>query len=275
MPLDSERINLGGVLVWDEGTKESYRKFGTSKAVRTVLCYWNQRNTLINALFGFGGINVTEQQQYQPDTPYPDAPSLLFVSEMDTIGIAGPGGLTTDGLGLVAYKYARVQITYSSLPYNQNNLNVVSLDFGVKEISIPGQVFKYKDTGNAVPAEAFPALRVVTVTITIQQFNQPVLPMSVVTSVAGYVNASDFLGLPEGTVLFNGAKTNRRMAVNGHENHDCTFCFEYNPQGWQKVIESGANPIFQAIEDSNGNPPFTEGDLSVLGVENEQGLIGS
>lgn len=196
MPLDSERINLGGVLVWDEGTKESYRKFGTSKAVRTVLCYWNQRNTLINALFGFGGINVTEQQQYQPDTPYPDAPSLLFVSEMDTIGIAGPGGLTTDGLGLVAYKYARVQITYSSLPYNQNNLNVVSLDFGVKEISIPGQVFKYKDTGNAVPAEAFPALRVVTVTITIQQFNQPVLPMSVVTSVAGYVNASDFLGLP-------------------------------------------------------------------------------
>jgi len=133
----SQSITYGGVQIWDEGTVEDFQRFGRSTAVRTIVCTWQNRITLINTIMGAGGINAASQYFYNPDTPYPDAPFLLFIDKIHCEGITGPNGPVVDPNGMVGYDLARLKLTYSSLPYDYDNLNVTSLDYATASPAAP------------------------------------------------------------------------------------------------------------------------------------------
>lgn len=274
--------------------------FGKSSATRLVKCLWADRISLIRALTAVSGINAANQYTFNPQSPYPDAPGTLFISQINVTGEA-IGGLKVGDNGMVAYKNAVCELIYTSLPYNYGNLNIESMDYSVEEMSIPttdGQpAFFYSKGGNPdftapVTSEVIPAIRVSTMTFVIQQFYTPVLPINTVTAIIGQVNGGTFnVQAPQNvsnyatgsfdkeTLLFEGAKSNRRIALasDGTSMSDMSFTFRYNPQGWNNRIKPGGNPIWQRIVDKNGNPPFKSdgGNFASLGIFNNQGLAGT
>jgi len=270
----SQSITYGGVQIWDEGTVEDFQRFGRSTAVRTIVCTWQNRITLINTIMGAGGINAASQYFYNPDTPYPDAPFLLFIDKIHCEGITGPNGPVVDPNGMVGYDLARLKLTYSSLPYDYDNLNVTSLDYATEEIVLdPTQSTFYwnGNTSTPVPAGMFPSLRVAIVTLTITQYNQVEVPAPTVMSLAGNVNSSAIMGCGTGTLRFDGCKSVRRLSMAGIANYDCTFQFTYNPQGWNNKYLAGTG--WTPIADASNKPPFTLADLTPLGVLNPTGAL--
>lgn len=279
MPLTpAMQITYFGVQCYDEGTKETWKTFGRSQATRTIVCAWQDRIPLINNIFSIGGLNNVNQPYYGPAAAYPDAPTLLFLETLDVEGIAGPNGLTTDPNGLVAYDLARCRLTFASYPYDQSNLNVTSLDYGVEEICLTqsGSSFYWNGTATTpVPPTQTPSIRVPSVTLTITQYNQTVLPTPTVVALIGTVNNATVIGCSAGTLMFAGAKSARRLAVNGTVNYDMTFQFTYLPVGWNKkfcndpAVGIGWTPIL----DGAGNPPFTTASFSPLGIFNSIGNL--
>ena len=294
---EGQRVSIpgSGVTVWDEATVENWRSYGTSTATRTVVCYWTERLTLVNDLMASTGLNAANQYVYNPQSPYPAATNTLFLADINCVGIP-VGGLNNDAGNLVGYKYARVQLIYKSLPYNYGNLNIQSMDYSVEEMVVPNNTgsptFFFTTSGNTpdfvngpVLNEQIPSVRVSTMTLVIQQFYCPILPISQVTNVIGKVNGSQMTlssgsqlsvsgfanaSFAKETLLFEGAKSNRRIALanDGQSLSDMSFTFRYNPQGWQNRIKQGANPIFQRIVDANGNPPFAvdKSNFASLGI---------
>ena len=278
--LDSTtQISLAGVQVWDEDTKESYRHFSKSSAIRTVLCNWSDRGSLVNNLGGFAGYNAQHIYQYFLPSTYPQAPTLLFYNGVD---IEGVGVRTTDTFGMVGYKYARAKIHYESLPFNPANNNGAQLqvDYSVEDIILPqpaaatlgddgsiqvngSSLWKFKTTGNSVNAAQIPTKKLITVTLNSLTFNLLSIPLSNLMQYAGAVNSAPFLGAAEGQVRFLGAKSSRRPNYANIESWDLTKPFVYNSIGWQNVYNPQTG-LFETIVDQNGNPPFDEMDLNLI-----------
>jgi hypothetical protein len=102
MALDSTTaITFLGVQAWDEGTEENFVRTGNSTAVRTMLCAWEDRITIIDLIRG-GGSEIGSVYVYTPSVVYPDAPFLPFDS-IHVEGLPGEDGLTVGPNGMVGY----------------------------------------------------------------------------------------------------------------------------------------------------------------------------
>lgn len=272
-----QAINYLGIQLYDEGVQEHWDRWGRNTAIRTVLCGWEDRTVLIEAAMGLSTVNSAGQSQANAAIPYPDAPQFLFVDKVDVVGVPGEGGLKVGVNSMVGYKYARCELHYSTLPYDQGDYNVTSLDYAVEEVSVPDGGFIWADDSTPVPAGSFPSLRVVTVTISIEQFNQVQIPSAVVMSLGGKVNSGVFFGQAAETIIFLGARSQRRMALNGLPNQDMTYTFQFNPNTWNKKLkkQSGGSLAWVKITGPSGNPPFLLGDFTPLGVLSPFGLLGN
>jgi len=273
MALDSTTtITFLGVQVWDEGTEEHFVRTGNSSAVRTMLCAWEDRVTIINQIRG-GGEEVGGYYFYTPSVVYPDATFLPFDS-VHVEGLPGENGLSVGPNGLVAYKYARLRITYKSLDYFDGVTNgTMSLDFATQTIGLPRSVPTYQfPDGTPLAPQDSPPIRVGIVTIVQTRKNLAALPTSLVQSLAGCVNLISFLGGSAGTVLFDGAHADRRLTTLGAENWDMTYKFLYLASGWNNLLQpsskvSGSSAVgtFQQVARiSGGQTMYQTADLSPL-----------
>src|SRR3984957_6901955 len=166
MPLDSTTaITFLGVQAWDEGTEENFVRTGNSTAVRTMLCAWEDRVTIIEQIRG-GGSEYGTLYFYTASQAYPDAPFLSFDS-IRVEGLPGENGLTVGPNGLVGYKYARLRITYKSLDYFDGvTTGTMSLDFATQVVGLPRSTPTYQfPDGTPLAPQDSPPLRVGIVTI--------------------------------------------------------------------------------------------------------------
>jgi hypothetical protein len=273
MALDSTTaITFLGVQAWDEGTEENFVRIGNSTAVRTMLCAWEDRISIINQIRG-GGEEIGAYYYYVPSQVYPDAPFLSFDS-IRVEGLPGEDGLTVGPNGLVGYKYARIRITYKSLDYFDGvTTGTMSLDFATQVVGLPRSTPTYQfPDGTPLSPQDSPPLRVGIVTIVQTRKNLAVLPTSLVQSLAGCVNSVSFLGGDVGTVLFDGGHADRRLTTTGAENWDMTYKFLYLPTGWNNILQpsskntgSTAVGTFQQVTRiSGGQTLYTLADLSPL-----------
>jgi hypothetical protein len=273
MSLDSTTsITFLGVQVWDEGTEENFVRTGKSTAVRTLLCAWEDRIAIINQIRG-GGEEIGSVYIYTPSQRYPDAPALPF-DAIHVEGLPGENGLSVGPNGMVAYKYARLRITYKALDYFDGiTTGTMSLDFATHTISLPRSMATYQfPDGTPLSPQDSPPLRVGIVTIVQTRKNLAILPTGLVQSLAGCVNSVAFLGGTPGTVLFDGAHADRRLTTGGDENWDMTYKFLYLPTGWNKLLQasskvSGSTAIgtFQQVTRiATGDPLYPTADLSPL-----------
>jgi hypothetical protein len=273
MALDSTTaITFLGVQAWDEGTEENFVRTGNSTAVRTMLCAWEDRISIINQIRG-GGEELGTFYFYTPSQVYPDAPFLPFDS-IHVEGLPGENGLTVGPNGLVGYKYARLRITYKSLDYFDGvTTGTMSLDFATQVVGLPRSTPTYQfPDGTPLSPQDSPPLRVGIVTIVQTRKNLAALPTSLVQSLAGCVNSVSFLGGDPGTVLFDGAHADRRLTTTGAENWDMTYKFLYLPTGWNNILQpssknSGSTAVgtFQQVTRiAGGATLYTLADLSPL-----------
>lgn len=264
-----------GVYVGQEDIQESWKTFGRSTAKLSITVGWQDRIALINNIFSYGGINVAQQPTFGQAAAYPDAPTLLLLDTLDVKKLVpSNNGLTVDPVGLVAGQYARCELLFASYPYDQNNLNVTSVEYGIEDVALDSGSYKWVDTGAVISNVIIPSLRICTSTITITQYNQLSPSQSVINAVLNKVNESTVFGCPAGTLQFQGGKSNRRMQVSGVTNYDITFQFKYLAVGWNKKYRPGSG--FVGIVDQSGNPPFPTdtNNFSSLGIFNATGLIG-
>src|SRR5208282_3420208 len=238
MPLDSTTaITFLGVNVWDEGTEEHFVRIGNSTATRTMLCAWEDRITIINQIRG-GAAVIGGYYYYTLSQVYPDAPSLPFDS-IHVEGIAGDGGLSVGPNGMVAYKYARIQVVYKTLDYIEGvTTGTLSLDYATQFVNLPQSASTYQfPDGTKLAAQDTPPIRRGIVSMVQTRKNLASLPSSLVQTVCGCVNSVAFLGGAPGTVLFDGAHADRRLTMTGDENWDMTYKFLYDPIGWNYLLQ--------------------------------------
>jgi hypothetical protein len=273
MPLDSTTsITFLGVQVWDEGTEENFVRTGKSTAVRTMLCAWGDRIAIINQIRG-GGEEIGSLYLYTPSATYPDAPALPF-DAIHVEGLPGENGLSVGPNGMVAYKYARLRITYKALDYFDGvTTGTMSLDFATHTIALPRSAPTYQfPDGTPLSPQDSPPMRVGIVTIVQTRKNLAVLPTTMVQSLAGCVNSATFLNGAPGTILFDGAHADRRLTTTGDENWDMTYKFLYLPTGWNKLLQasskvsgSGAVGTFQQVTRiATGDTLYPTADLTPL-----------
>jgi hypothetical protein len=267
MGLDSSTsIALFGIQVWDEGTKEQFKRDSTSSATRTLVCTWSDRVGLINALRGAVVQQSPVLVQYSPPSFYPDAP-WLFVDTIDVEGIPGEDGLNVGTNGLVGYKYARIRVTYRSLPYQEGiETGVMSVDYGAEWMTLSTSTpsLKFSDSsGGDVQTDQNPSLRLTTISFRQTRNNLPAIPVSQIIAATNTVNAATFQGAPAGTVKFDGASSQRRLFSNGSPGWDMTFAFTYRTVGWNVAYDpaNGWRPINLK---STSQPPFSSFDYNNL-----------
>jgi len=273
MALDSTTaITFFGVQAWDEGTEENFVRIGNSTAVRTMLCAWEDRITVIEQVRG-GGTEVGSVYYYTPLGAYPDAPFLAFDS-IHVEGLPGEDGLTVGPNGMVGYKYARLRITYKSLDYFDGlTTGTTSLDFATQVVGLPRSAPTYQfPDGTPLSPQDSPPLRVGIVTIVQTRKNLAELPTALVQGLAGCVNSIAFLGGNQGTVLFDGAHADRRLTTLGAENWDMTYKFLYLPTGWNNLLQpssivstsTSVGTFQQVTRISNGSTLYPTADLTPL-----------
>jgi hypothetical protein len=238
MPLsDQFTVSLVGVNVWDEGPQESWRGYGKSSAIWTVLCHWNDRIKLVNGLAGSFGINAGNIYDAVYSASYPAAPGLLFFESIEIVGVMG-GGLGTSPLttsngiapiidgNMAQWRYARCRITFSTLPFvlGTGQTGEWSCDFSGHEISLP-QVDALPSTGfNGVSSSSlspgfmwawnggplnnlyldpsqFPSLSIPIVTMTYNQYNNSQVPFVAICNSINTVNSTQ---INIGSVLEGG-----------------------------------------------------------------------
>lgn len=251
-----------GIYMCDEGTREVYRQFGRSQAVRTMLCYWQDRIKLINACFALSGINNADQPVFSDTPSYPDAPNLLYLDEIECEGCFGANqGLNTGPNGVVGYPYARVKLTYSSRPWDQRSWVVTNMDFGYEEIGLPPDTYGF--VGTATPSSKG-SQRVLTGTIECTFYNQPIVSTTAWLGLVNCVNSAQMFGFAAaGTVVLYPPKTHSRVSISGVNNWDQTWTFHWRQIPWNYEY----NPTtyaFAAVETKGGNPPYPSADLNSL-----------
>ena len=188
---------------------------------------------------------------------------------MDVEGIPGETGLSVGGNGLVAYKYARIRITYRSLPYLEGTeTGVLSVDYGSEWFTLSNSTpsLKFSDgTAADVPTDVNPSLRITTIAFRQTRNNLASIPVSTILAATNTVNAAAFQGAPPGKVKFDGASSQRRLFSNGNPGWDMTYAFTYRSVGWNVAYDpaGGWRPV---LLKSTSQPPFPSFDYNQLFV---------
>jgi hypothetical protein len=273
MSLDSTTaITFLGVQVWDEGAEEHFVRIGNCSATRTLLCAWEDRVTIIEQIRG-GAAIIGGYYYYTTSQLYPDAPFLPFDS-IHVEGIAGLGGLSVGPNGMVAYKYARIQIVYKTLDYIEGvTTGTLSLDYATQFVNLPQSAATYQfPDGTKLAAQDTPPIRRGIVSMVQTRKNLAELPSALVQSLCGNVNSVAFLGGAPGTVLFDGGHADRRLTMTGDENWDMTYKFLYDPIGWNYLLQpsttgsstSVVGTYQQVTRISDGSTLYPAADLNQL-----------
>ena len=243
-----------------------------SWAKRTIVCNWSDYPGIVNTIRGgttiFNGYLI-----YTTSLFFPTAPFLYF----DTIhieGIPGETGLSNDSNNVAAYKYARLTITFKALKYGETNNGSANFETAIAEgndsITIPGSAIQFSDNSQLLDASGQPIpfqRRYGVASIVITRFD----------SLIGNVNSTTFnvidqgVTYPNGTVLFEGPRSQKTQLTTGNYNWHATFQLTYKSVGWNNALYGPNGPTsanrgkFEAVTlVGSGDPPYPTADLNPL-----------
>lgn len=262
----SPSIIIAGIPVWDEGTEEEFVRIGTGSAVRTLVCMWNDRIRLAQAMLGnitnIAGINVIDLAM-----AYPGA-SWLYADKFKPVGVVGNDGLKTNSDdSMIEYKYARCTVTYAPLPFDPTDMGSDGLDFGIELAALPSsiEVFKWTSDNVAVPASDTPAIRIGCATISrVRRYAD--LPLDTVLPALGKVNGATYRGITPGKLLFDGASAYRLLTSYGASMWTLQYRILYKSVGWNTIYRPSTNSFETVAGIGSGQPPYPTTDFSFLTV---------
>ena len=190
---------------------------------------------------------------------------------------------------IVGYEYAQCEVGYASLPYVEGQPGEWAIDFSMTELSLSNNsaasssssslggtlsipVWKWNagpDNGTVLDNSQFPSLPIPTVNLSYTLYNQPLIPFGQILSLIGLVNTSTVMivsqvvqgvapefGLAAGCVMFAGGRSQRRtIPTGGNPTWDVTFNFQFNPYGWNNILDP-TDGEFHQIVNAAGNTPF-------------------
>jgi len=301
MPLDpTASITIAGVTCWDVGTEEEFCRAGQrSQATRSLLCAWEDRVPLINAILSpaatTGAASITGIGYFNQPYAYPAAPWLLL-EQVKVKGITGSTGLGEDSftaldgstVNLVAPTYAAIQFVYRSQDYQAFDNGTLTLDFGLESLPVPRSApflsFEANDTNpastNALQPEDSPTLtepivRIVRTRRNLTSAQMDTLLGTILAASNAPVNSATFTiatssesTTPQeaaiGTVRFDGATTAYRTVGGGYPMWDASLRFSYRSIGWNVAWNPGTNSFAPVYLLNSANGPYSTSDLNAL-----------
>lgn len=228
---------------------------------------WKDRVTFINNLGALAGFNIANQYAYTDAVGYPDGPTVVYYSGVDTEGIPGPPTALNVGTnGMVGYLLSRVKMHFQSNPYLELEQGTLSLEGSNQDIELPTNLNSYFFNGNTshpVDSSQIPAIQGSFLAIVWEAFNLASIPLATAeAAVAAPIDQSGAFGTDSsngGTLKFTGFHFDRRVAQNGQEMWSARYTLLYNPFGWNRVFwptNQGGMDSFVPVQDASGNYPI-------------------
>jgi hypothetical protein len=271
---------------------ETYGSSGL-KAVRRVLCAWEDYRTLINEILA----NAYLTGNFTLSAPYPGYPQVVAAQVKVEPFQANPndGSSFTDitaDLNSYNGQFALLTITYELLVLEYRLPNVQSgtyltyrMDFSQQTLALPGYSWTWEDQPDApVPPESSPIVRVPVIEHHLSWHRVDNPPWTAIRNCVGGVNGSDFLGATAETVLFEGATAAEEFVSLGDRNapqyswkldyvfKERAIKYSYGSAGtpticgWNHSYRAlpSDSPGFDRLLDTNGNPLYPDVDFSAL-----------
>jgi hypothetical protein len=262
--LSGTHITLGGVQCWDEGTEEDLTR-ERNYAKRTLVTLWEDRLQLVRAIRGeetvsLGGIDIFPAQPY-------DAGDIPFLYP-DKFKIKGVGALSSSVAGRPLYRYARIEVTYSTLDAGE-----LGLEIGSQVITLPktGPTLKWSSDNEEVPYQDTTGRPMVVMTLTKSRVRQPSIPVAAIINAAKKpLNSVEFQGAEAGTVLFDGGRAVRytyaSATTSGGVLYDIQYRFLCRPSlPWNHLFRrTGASVDHEEVKFIGGDPYLETSDLNEL-----------
>ena len=260
-------ISYLGVQCCDEGCGENFVRFGKSSAWRQLLMAWKDRVTFINNLGALAGFNIANQYAYTDAVGYPDGPTVVYYSGVDTEGIPGPPTALNVGTnGMVGYLLARVKMRFQTNPYLELEQGTLSMNYAIQDLELPQNISSFYfngNTSNPCNSSQIPAIQGTFTSYVWQAFNLASIPTSTISAAcAAPIDQSGAFGTSTangGTLRLMGVDTDRRVAQNGQEMWSMRVTLVENPFGWNCVFwpeSQGGSDTFVEVMDQAGNPPI-------------------
>jgi hypothetical protein len=255
-------LNTGNNYIYNNSAYYPYAEFMYFDSMRCV------------GKVGGGGLKTFGSPQPVTGTPGPTTYQSIFSS--------------TQNLPIVGYDYAECEVKYASLPYVEGQPGEWGIDFSMTELSLSNNttgsnasssqtmglsanVWQWNggpNNGQVIDNSQYPSLPIPTVQLTFSQYNAAAIPFPTILSLIGLVNTlplniasvpasgvAPIFSAPAQTLMFAGGRSQRRLNQLGNPTWDITYNFQYNPFGWNSIINP-TDGLFHPIKNNAGYTPF-------------------
>jgi hypothetical protein len=199
---------------------------------------------------------------YRTPLQYTDN-TALFAASFNINPILSPSGSASAPSAVeVAYRYAQVDLTYSTPSYNMSGTDAfvtIEGEAGGQEVTVPFQSYSFSD--GSKPEQPVGIL-VPNQQITMTYHRVPYVDYSTFTGYAGTVNSATFLGLSAGYVLCNPIKWSTGITVGSLPLYEVTYSFSWRAVPWNKFLK--ADGTYDTLTNSAGSPVFGSTDFNAL-----------
>ncbi len=269
-------ILINGVLCNEEvnGNSENFDILQGPQATKVYLTDWNLRWRVVVGLLGLnsavtigGGITINLPMRY-PD--FQQTAISLYAANISVEGIGSPYQNTYS----VGYTAARLTVNFRSFPWSfqgiqQNDFNnqidpahpylyaEQNLSFTSEFVTVPGTSVYWSSSGKKLGNRNW-GFRSPIINASIGLKNVPYIPAAAILQASlAPINSTAYLQCSPGHLLFNGAESHQARMSDGSLTQDVNYSFSFRAiapwdydfngdlPGWDKVVDSGSNPILQ------------------------------
>ncbi len=226
------------------------------------------RRTLLGGSTQISGVITTTAPYAHPNYPW------MIVTTVESELVFGDSGTIADSNGFVSSKYTRLIIEFTQL--DPLDLGEESVDFSARFITAPLNAFTWASDSVPLATTEAPGLIEMTADLRRSRNQQPTIPLAMIFSLLGKVNATTYLGGDPETMLYLGCSTRRRFTSAGVKNWDISHCVQFRTSGlntggtgvsWNKFFRASTGH-YEAITPK----PYATADLTQLGIHTQFGV---
>lgn len=252
-----------------EGTRLKFGLDGIS-GTRVAKIQGNQLFAALRFLHGASAFTASGTEIWYGADQWPGIP-FLRCNSIQVEGFGAVDGVRPWDLGIAHTSY-KLTIEYGVQKFEDSDdkdpepipFCTQSVDYGVEILSIPVKVGPGADP-LAARKDVTTNVRLPTITYTLELPKVMKPKWSTYQSLCGKVNSTTVFGAPAETVLFDGPKANRTVALFGDKRWKVVMKFVYNPRGWNKSLNPDTLEWEDAVCKANGNKKrYETGNLRTL-----------